>query len=487
MAGRNTDGQADQIERTVRVERVLPPVNTQDVIVVGGGMAGLAVYVELLSVGINDALVVNADRKLNDAADSGWMSTNQHYADPPGLDWKLGGRAQRWHGVVLPIEAPALDSWPAQIRDKLTESRPGPGGYRSVLHIMKNWKELDLDAPANETEDFLKEQLADFEVAPRASFSCTDGTHRTWTSFTPFDALSNDPRFTGRAEAERLSVLDATRVLAIGQHRGHLRVHCQTATSIAHLDARAVVLSAGALESTRIMAQSQTLIGPQRPTWGNLATKIKHGYVAVPPGWMTERWRRGDRVLLVNRRPDLQANLFIEIVDDGFESPLMELWWMAEQSVTECANITFLPSPDPYDLAACPARINAEIGHIDLGLIHARNLVTVDVLRALGCVDIAPPSPSQAVRYRNLVRADVAVVSKATPYLNPLGYSDHESCTLAIGTEVNTDFMSYQIPGLFVAGPAIFPRTGAANPGLTVLATARQIAPAIRAYLECKS
>jgi hypothetical protein len=53
-----------------------------------------------------------------------------------------------------------------------------------------------------------------------------------------------------------------------------------------------------------------------------------------------------------------------------------------------------------------------------------------------------------------------------------LGGEDHEGGTLPLGTVLDDRHRLAGIAGLYVAGPATFPRMGAANPGLTTMALA---------------
>ena len=61
----------------------------------------------------------------------------------------------------------------------------------------------------------------------------------------------------------------------------------------------------------------------------------------------------------------------------------------------------------------------------------------------------------------------------------PLGAVDHEAGTLALSAVVEEDGELAKGSGIFVVGPATFPRSGAANPSLTILALAARSAAAI--------
>jgi choline dehydrogenase-like flavoprotein len=68
------------------------------------------------------------------------------------------------------------------------------------------------------------------------------------------------------------------------------------------------------------------------------------------------------------------------------------------------------------------------------------------------------------------------------PYRCPLGTVDHEGGTLALGSEcVGASSELRELPGVFVGGPCLFPRAGAANPSLTTLALGAYVAGQVEA------
>jgi len=57
-------------------------------------------------------------------------------------------------------------------------------------------------------------------------------------------------------------------------------------------------------------------------------------------------------------------------------------------------------------------------------------------------------------------------------YSFPLGTENHEAGTLPLGSILDDDHQFRGLAGLYAVGPAVFPRAGAANPALTILALA---------------
>ena len=124
------------------------------VAIVGAGLAGLFVAHELAarwnvrSVVIEQGAAVRElhegeDRRElpGDARRQPWEVLDQSgdWGTASGVKPRVGGRSLCWHGVVLPIERVALDTWPRHWSDRLI----GPGGYyERVLDELGDWRAL---------------------------------------------------------------------------------------------------------------------------------------------------------------------------------------------------------------------------------------------------------------------------------------------------------------------------------------------------------
>jgi choline dehydrogenase-like flavoprotein len=60
-------------------------------------------------------------------------------------------------------------------------------------------------------------------------------------------------------------------------------------------------------------------------------------------------------------------------------------------------------------------------------------------------------------------------------YSFPLGSEQHESGTTPFGRVLADDHQFHVLRGVFAAGPSAFPRAGAANPTMTILALGRRL------------
>ena len=81
---------------------------------------------------------------------------------------------------------------------------------------------------------------------------------------------------------------------------------------------------------------------------------------------------------------------------------------------------------------------------------------------------------------------DTAVANPgvAVAYAATLGSLDHEAGTLPFGRVLSPSGQIGAVPGLFVVGPATFPRSGAANPSLSTLTLARHVANGVASFLD---
>jgi hypothetical protein len=431
------------------------------VVVAGSGMAGASLARELLQAGHEVTMVSTGSRSgVTESARSGWFSRTGHYDPAPGLTGRLGGRAALWSGVVLPVDGDILGSWP----------QPLPGvvqaGYERVTAQLAGWAGTMLGRPTCPADEVVAERLADqgFRVVPHAA-------RPGCRALNPFERL--DPA------AFRL--IDGQQVVDASGSPGAFQVTLadEETGARSQLTAEALVFAAGTLENTRLLAQTlERVCGETRLVWPGLATKVKHGVLTRPAEWITETLSAGDVVYLVSEHPELRANLFFEVRTvpggSGPEETVLDLWWFAEQSAGELATVRFRPVAQAHS-TPWPGEIECLLGPGDQALMLEREAFADRLLHEWGCATVAPGTATLPGR----AAAGLAFAGHPVRYRNPLGLSHHESGTTAVGVHLDTGFQSVQVPGLVVAGPSAFPRAGAANPGLTILALAEHVAHSV--------
>jgi choline dehydrogenase-like flavoprotein len=458
------------------------------VLIVGAGMSGLSVALELAAVGVEDVIVTEGGtfsgfehESVSQSAGkpilpiARWTSQSRDYQSPPGLPSTVGGRSRCWHGVVLPVKDSVLDAaWPRATAERLKGDRAG--SYARVMRDLGEWKGVSLESAACESDITLSRalngypSLPDFSPVPQASTSTCLGGPRLWFVYSPllswrhrglarFEELRLPDIYT---DAQALSLdLDGTRVVGARFAMSDGR--------IAAIHASVVVLAAGTLETTRLYAQALAHTGEVITSWPGLNDHIVHGYVQRAPEDLIQAWTAGERAfLMADRSDDFNANLFVELHADALDWPVLDVWWMAQQEEPFEGSVSFKSSGSPWR------------GTIDGRPSQADALATLareeEALRILGIV----AGDYHSVNKRPVLFVEALGLTQvslgACRYRNPLGSSDHESGTLPLGTRLSPVGCSSWSPSLYVTGPATFPNMGAANPTLSILATAEHTA-----------
>lgn len=166
-----------------------------DILIVGGGLAGLELAAHLERAGADDVLVVEAgaDGDLqhvyaaNDAASADriwtdeqsdeyfvqpWSSaTEPHFGQGSGLRRRVGGRSLYWHGVLLPVEDWALTEadWPRAVIDDLAHSWQGGASlYDRVRSDLMEWSRQAATGGAAPDDNALRVGPFRFVDPPRA-------------------------------------------------------------------------------------------------------------------------------------------------------------------------------------------------------------------------------------------------------------------------------------------------------------------------------
>jgi hypothetical protein len=434
-----------------------------DVVIVGGGLAGLEVArhltgrrVRVVEAGPDAGPVhVNAaggpvsplqtwlEPRLDPYFWRPWQTTwPPHYGGVAGLRRRLGGRSLYWQGVTLPIEPWALRDWPTEIVRDLTGSfRGGPSLYDLVL--------ADLDAWRGGFTPAGPERITiggyEFRRTPRAIRPAAAG----WEAYSPLNAGFHPEASLGRA-VDRV-LISGGRAVGVKLADGD-QIACDT-----------VVLAAGTIENARLAAGLIT-DAPPYP----IVDKITQGFsVAVPTSVPLPL----GSAYIFQGNHSLRTNVLLN-VDAGASTTVVNVGAMGEQ-VTGPAGVVRPPvvhpalAPDDVSLAAQQRALLRTIWH---GLADILGLPPVDLT-----------FPDFATAERTLETVLPGMHGSAPPHTpvtwsRAIGTEYHEAGTLAFGRLLGLDQNLSGVSGVHVVGSAAFPRSGAANPSLTVLALARRLA-----------
>jgi hypothetical protein len=483
------------------------------IIIVGTGLAGLelARQFELLSVrevllleagpahelrhvnithGPSSALRVWLDPEADETFRRCWTSrTPPHYTSTSGVRQRLGGRSLYWHGVLLPIEGWALREpwWPACVVADLCDSWQGGAPlYTRVQHDIRSWRNDSqaggLDAASAMLDGY---RLHSTPRAVRRSSLYAD----RWHAYSPLDhwrdpetgAVPERPagiRFCAGLEVVEVVVRD-------GAARGVVARRITTGEQI-ELGAEAVILAAGTIENSRLALQALWSAGVLgAPRLLGLADHMVQGVVLRLAG------RHADRLFAVLARcsyfapcTEARSNLFLDFHELPDGDVLVDLQLTGEQMPSAGSYVACEPKGDvPWPVSVC-TRTSRE----DLAVISAQQQILQKVWSALvelvGCpaTKLIFADYNDPQRTNSLVLGHIPMGVPIT-WSSLLGTEDHEGGTLPLGTMLDHKHEFPAIRGLFAAGPCSFPRLGAANPGLTVLALARRLAAILQERL----
>lgn len=473
-----------------------------DVVIVGSGMAGLAVAdglrrrrpdvsVLVLESGPDCGRTHVRSALCEEDALHLWLSPDSdpcfwrpyetdgpHYLGLSGLRRRVGGRSLYWGGALLPIEPWALQDrrWPASVVSDLVEGWDGGASlYSRVADEVSAWA-----TPAtvpNPPADALTIGSRRFQPTPQAVRRHGEGR---WAAFTPLDRLAEPNAGSSVVICPDCHVLGVT--VGSGKVSG-VRVH--HADGLSDVRAGAIVLAAGTIENSRLAIQALADAGDLPDLrLGGLVDKIAHGFsVACPADELPPDVRRAAAAggtFHLTLDASLRSNHFVHLSTTPTGMVAMDTWLMGEQVPGEAGEVRCDRSAQwPW-----PARVNARLGPADELLCEAQRAALGQFWReiaelfgmardalvfdeAFGSTDL----PSRLLAAR-------AATDRIGPvsYSFPLGSEQHEAGTTPLGTLLDDRHEFRSLRGLTAAGPSAFPRTGAANPAMTILALGKRLA-----------
>ncbi|PZR52364.1 GMC family oxidoreductase [Xylanimonas oleitrophica] len=473
-----------------------------DVVIIGGGMAGLEVAGLLAETGVEDVLVLEsgpqADSRHNNMAltnpdalrrwlapetdpyfERRWVSrTPPHYTGPSGLRRRLGGRSLYWYGVCLPVDDWARADWPQDVMADLAVSwQGGPSLYDRTRAMLRRWSGGD-DTPSR--PDL---HLGDLAFAPTPVAVRADGDR--WRAYSPLDRW-RDPEVGGAPTLPpgvRVALGADVRDVLLDAGGRAMGVRFASADGETEVRATSVVLAAGTLENTRLALQAVAAVDAgRRPVIGTLNDHVVQGFflrVDEPAlAAVQDRLPRGGRCSLGDGRS--RSNVFVDVSAGNDGTGLVDVRATGEQLPDDACRVTLEHTAEGrrLEVFATPSARDRE-------LIAAQRRTLAAVWADLAAILRLPEgrldfgdfdSPARVNAFVLPETIDSAPTGTPLTWSSYLGVEDHEAGTLPLGSFLDLDHEVRQVPGLFVAGPSSFPRMGAANPSLTTLSLARRLA-----------
>lgn len=453
--------------------------------VIGGGLAGLEVAaaaacggaaVEVFEAGPRtrtrhvdwDTTTHAGDEKVRSWTSDGWGAG-------AGLSVRLGGRSLCYHGVLLGLEPSALATWGPVWSGRLT----GAGGrYASVLASLR------ADFPELAPREW-HPQLAALGLHHVPQAARLDERGR-------FEAYSPLARVLKLGTEGRIRVTRG-RVRAVLPEPGGCAVEIE-GSSGAELRRGfdASVLASSAIGNVEILAASLRR---------DIATTVTDhfcvgAFVRLPPGPSLTSFRHPMLWSGFLAEPEIGMNIFfLERPPLPGGDRIVQLSGVVEQQGGRGSYSQL--TVEVLRTGGVRSHIAANVSEADRALLDAarfRLRKWAERLAGGTAVEVVRDGPARPSTARDgkrnggdprwighddaleAVRA-IGIAGSFARYEVPYGAFEHEACTHPIGDpgplQVSADLEVAEAPGVHVAGPGAFPRLGAANPALTIIALSR--------------
>lgn len=447
--------------------------------VVGGGLAGLEFAVTAADRGatveVFEAGPRTRTRHMNwdtttHAGDEKIRSwTSDDWGAGGGLSERLGGRSLCYHGVLIGLEPAALASWDPAWSGRLAGD---DGLYASVLDSLR------ADFPELEAREQYP-QLAALGLRHVPQAARLDDSGR-------FEAYSPLARALELNAAGSIRITRG-RVRAVVPKSGACAVEIEGSTGAElRRGFDTCVLASSAIGNVQILATSLgrditttvtdhfcvgafVRLPPGAPLTPFRHTRLESGFVEVHEMGMNVFFFErppltcGDRIVQVQAVVEQQgglgsySELTVEMLPDGVRSHIRANVSKADRTRLDAARAEVrrwaerLAGGKVVEVVRDESSRSSETRGRDAGWFgHDK------ALEAVGAGDVA------------------RVFSQ---YEVPYGAFEHEACTHPISdggpVPVSPDLEVVELPGVHVVGPGAFPRLGAANPALTIIALSR--------------
>ncbi len=476
-----------------KMSKLLP--TGADVVIVGGGMSGLSVASEMARRSRASVVVLEAGpdagrAHIGQAADEDgalqlkhtpqsdpyfWRpydTEGPHYLGLAGLRRRVGGRSLYWGGALLPIEDWALKtSWPTPVAADLVDTWDGGASlYARVASDVAEW----VGSASLRSPNALVMADTAFQPTPHA----VRVANGKWSAYSPIEAFDDDSKVP-------LIVPDChvVGVLTVGGRVSGIRLrYGGRDTDIA---TKHVVLAGGTIENSRLAIQTLTDVGAlESPHLTGLVDKIAQGFsFCCPANQVHPSLLSAAKFGTTFHRPlgaTMRSNHFVRLWTRRDGAIALDTWLMGEQERSDFSLVNCLPEERP----PWATRVTATLTVEDRMLCTAQRELLITFWQEIRELFSAPATAidfdqafgSPDLSARLLSTHQGSPTSKPLSYSFPLGSEQHEAGTIPLGTLLDDAHEFKSVSGMRATGPSTFPRTGAANPAMTILALGRRLA-----------
>jgi Domain of Unknown Function (DUF1080)/GMC oxidoreductase len=436
----------------------------------------------------------------------------------PGLAYCIGGRSLYWGGWSPRLTDSDLKNWPAELQAYLKTNYPDTENETGVDQATV-FISGDLDKALNKAMKTAAKKVPTVnavEVAPLAVQGMSPAP-----GIFPFDKYSSAPILTD-AIREAAGAPDSTRRLFLIPHAHVVKLH-NTNGAITAIELYSngqqrfltvtpdcsVVLAASTIESTRLALESFPIPNMGRNLMAHLRSNTT---VRIPRSVLGTLPKQLAAAAMLVRGSTPQGRYHLQVTAAAVDSPDAEstMWRM----VPDLDLLKQLLASEDFDKVTITfrgigemvgdknaANTNPATSWVDLssferdefGMRRAYvNLVaTPQALAFWDVIDGATIQLAQALAGGNPSNIEYfydnawhTTPPPAGKVRDGLGTTHHEAGTLWMGTDpktsvVDVDGKFHHMQHAYVAGPALFPALGSANPSLTAFTLARRTAHAI--------
>jgi choline dehydrogenase-like flavoprotein len=434
----------------------------------------------------------------------------------PGIAFCIGGRSLYWGGWAPRLTTEDLNDWPADVKAHLLPDYP--------------LAEQDIGVPAALHEPLSAALIGRFTTAAAGTGMTVEPAPLAVQSSAPSGVLFSFDKYSSanllidgvREDATRdptpanrqllvVPHVNVTRILNDGTKATGIELQAngqdQTISTARELKPNfKIVIASSTIESTRLSLNSfpvngmganlmahlrsnttvtipRTELGLGPPTQLETGMVLIRGSVPVTGGNHHFHLQVIAASNLANA-PDSQVFTQIpdaDLLNDLIQAQSPDRIIMVLRAVGELSGDRTMTPPDgPKDLSKSWVDLTKDPNNLEFGTTR-RAWVNLVTNTDDDSVRLAMNQAATSLA-RNIANNPANVVINSVTN-DPIGSTHHEAGTLWMGSPGNSitdkDGRFHHISNVYVAGPALFPRIGSANPSLTAMALARNTAQVI--------